>query len=370
MTDSKAEGGETKTSSTISSSFFNFENRHTSHLSSPSAQSVQWSVERHGITNVLEGYSKPVQKYDPSIPAPAVLLSSGPAVKMRPPKSDTSTGTMYVPSKAAPPSATSSTISSNTSTSTDSFFDFTDRHTSHLTSASAQNVEWSERKGLFVDLAEGYSKPASSVPVSEAKPRQMVTSSYNQSNKSTNKSTAGGGETKTSSSLINQQQERFKVIASKPKDQRTSEDMEFIVSFQESLGVETSISRKNGSIPGRQRPDAVSSPVSTSSTSIITATNSINTTTSSTKGEVLMAAVAAASPRVDPAYAKFLASSSSSRSSTQPSTSSQPGAAAAAAASSVTSSAAIAYDIVFIMNQLAAGKISQDQFDTLNAKLM
>ena len=84
-----------------------------------------------------------------------------------------------------------------------------------------------------------------------------------------------------------------------------------------------------------------------------------------------MAAVAAASPRVDPAYAKFLASSSS-RSSTQPSTSSQPGAAAAAAAaaSSVTSSAAIAYDIVFIMNQLAAGKISQDQFDALNSKLM
>merc|ERR1712028_138769 len=160
----------------------------------------------------------------------------------------------------------------------------------------------------------------------------------NQSTKSTNKSTAGGGETKTSSSLINQQQERFKVIASKPKDQRTSEDMAFIVSFQESLGVETSISRKNGSIPGRQRPDDVSSPVSTSSTS--------------TEGEVLMAAVAAASPRVDPAYAKFLASSSS-RSSTQPSTSSQPGAAAAAAAS-VTSSAAIAYDIVFIMNQLAA----------------
>jgi len=357
MTDTKAEGGETKTSSTISSSFFNFENRHTSHLSSPSAQSVQWSVERQGITDVSEGYSKPVQKYDPSIPAPAVLLSSGPAVKMRPPKSDTSTGTMYVPSKAAPPSTTSSTASSNTSTSTDSFFDFKDRHTSHLSSASAQSVEWSERKGLFVDVAEGHSKPASSAPGSEAKPRQMVTSSYNQSTKSTNKSTAGGGETKTSSSLINQQQERFKVIASKPKDQRTSEDMAFIVSFQESLGVETSISRKNGSIPGRQRPDDVSSPVSTSSTS--------------TEGEVLMAAVAAASPRVDPAYAKFLASSSS-RSSTQPSTSSQPGAAAAAAAaaSSVTSSAAIAYDIVFIMNQLAAGKISQDQFDALNSKLM
>jgi hypothetical protein len=30
----------------------------------------------------------------------------------------------------------------------------------------------------------------------------------------------------------------------------------------------------------------------------------------------------------------------------------------------------VAYDIVFIMDQLARGKITQDQFDQLNAVLM
>jgi hypothetical protein len=229
----------------------------------------------------------------------------------------TSTGTKYVPSKTVPLSKTSS---SNKSSTSDSFFDFKDRHTSHLSSPAAQGVVWSERKGLFVDIPEGHSKP-DPLPDSETKPRQMVASSYNQSTGSSGSPAESKAKQMSTVGLNQGLKERFNEIAGKSADQRTSEDMEFLVSFQRSLGIETSVSRKFGSIPGRQRPD-VSSPVSSTSSS---ATSS---------------------------------SSASSLSSAQPST--------GAPATSV----AVAYDIVFIVNQLALGKISQDQFDALNSKLL
>ena len=59
--DSPHGGGESKKSvpDPVSSSFFDFSNRHTSHLSSPAAQPVSWMDRKTPFMNVPEGISKP-----------------------------------------------------------------------------------------------------------------------------------------------------------------------------------------------------------------------------------------------------------------------------------------------------------------------
>ena len=142
-----------------------------------------------------------------------------------------------------------------------SFFDFTDRHTSHLSAPAAQPVSWTDRKTPFATIPEGISKPTSAARAASEAAVQASTPPTT----SSKKAEGGGGG--------------------------------------------SDVSRKNGAIPGYRRPQP-------------------------------------ASPRAE------------RTSQMSPSPVGAP------------STGAVAYDVIFIMDQLARGKITQDQFDQLNAVLM
>ena len=181
-----------------------------------------------------------------------------------------------------------------------SFFDFTDRHTSHLSAPSAQSVAWSDRKTPFAEIPEGISMPTSAARAASVAAVEAASSSSSSSLSSS--SPPGGGASKSASSSAATTPRAVSRAVHVPVSAATSENGENRIGGG-------GVSRKNGAIPGYRRPQQ-SSP------------------------RAAIASLSSPSPTGAPA------------------------------------AGVVAYDIVFIMDQLARGKITQDQFDQLNAVLM
>ena len=279
-------------------SFFDMTDRHTSHLSSPAAQSVEWT-ERKGINNVPEGLSKPKSKTIQN------NKSTGETKRSIPNNTTKSANTSFIPAtsflgakegyqfqtgisgvgyykstKAATPTTTETISPPPTTTSkptttkpaSSSFFDFEDRHTSHLSSPAAQSVEWTERKGINT-VPEGISK----IDTDTKSTNNTTTSEETYKSKQTTTTTTPPLPPSSTSSSSNN-----------TNFSRTGTRKVYNVKQT------SSPSRKSGSIPGYRN-----------------------------------------------AQQKAATSSSS----------------------------VVSYDVVFIMNQLALNKITQEQFDILNALL-
>ena len=180
-----------------------------------------------------------------------------------------------------------------------SFFDFSNRHTSHLSSPAAQPVSWMDRKTPFMNVPEGISKPSSA-----RAGKQHGDGAAKQPPSATATPRTGAPSNHLPVSSVTASAMARENTTDKESGSRCSVTSE---SNSRSKGGSGGVSRKHGSIPGYRRPQRGSS--------------------------------AAGNPSRLSSGQALTASS-------------------------------VAYDVVFIMDQLARGKITQEQFDQLNAVLM
>jgi hypothetical protein len=379
----KGDDTTSKKAQVSTSSFFDFSDRHTSHLSSPAAQSVEWS-ERQGIKKVPKGISKPTPSAStsttntfskPHLKASTTSKSSSsfnPSKTFQGPrtgwifKSGTS-GVGYYTDTAATTAVATTTITTTTpttrtehqdelknhkvETTTSSFFDFSDRHTSHLSSPAAQSVEWSDRQGIK-EVPAGISK---------VKSEQTTKTQHNSSVPSI-------GETKTtatpyipsssSSSAASSTSSSASSSAIASSTSSTDSFFNFSDRHTSHLSAPSAQAVKWSTRQGIKEVPAGISKVNADSRhprQMITTSYQQSIGNSSTKktGRTVPAATTTTTTT-----ARKLGSIPGYRRPTTP------------ASSSSSSTSSPAYDIIFIMNQLALGKISQSQFDILNSKLM